>query len=72
MKGVFFLWQKGNSKPRYSCIPYVKKTVEQMSKISGIGENKLRELMDSSELTGIYTEWKPPFDSWRCNLGLVS
>ena len=26
------------------------KTVEQMSKISGIGENKLRELMDSSEL----------------------
>ena len=26
------------------------KTVEQMSKISGIGENKLRELMDSGEL----------------------
>ena len=26
------------------------KTVEQMSKVSGIGENKLRELMDSSEL----------------------
>ena len=26
------------------------KTVEQMSKISGIGENKLRELMDCGEL----------------------
>ena len=26
------------------------KTVEQMSKISGIGENKLRELMDSGAL----------------------
>ena len=26
------------------------KTVEQMSKVSGIGENKLRELMDNGEL----------------------
>ena len=26
------------------------KTVEQMSRISGIGENKLRELMDKSEI----------------------
>ena len=26
------------------------KTVEQMSRVSGIGENKLRELMDSGEL----------------------
>ena len=26
------------------------KTVEQMSKISGIGENKLRELMDTHEI----------------------
>lgn len=26
------------------------KTVEQMSKISGIGENKLRELMDQGEI----------------------
>ncbi len=26
------------------------KTVEQMSKISGIGENKLRDLMDRGEL----------------------
>ena len=25
-------------------------TVEQMSKVSGIGENKLRELMDNGEL----------------------
>ena len=26
------------------------KTVEQMSKISGIGENKLREMMDKNEI----------------------
>ena len=26
------------------------KTIEQMSRISGIGENKLRELMDKGEL----------------------
>lgn len=26
------------------------KTVEQMSRVSGIGENKLRELMDKGEL----------------------
>ena len=30
-------------------IPMLK-TIEQMSKISGIGENKLRELMDNGEL----------------------
>ena len=30
-------------------IPMLK-TVEQMSKISGIGENKMRELMDKSEI----------------------
>ena len=30
-------------------IPLLK-TVEQMSKISGIGENKLRELMENREL----------------------
>lgn len=28
----------------------ILKTVEQMSKISGIGENRLRQLMDSHEL----------------------
>lgn len=32
------------------------KTVEQMSRISGIGENKLRELMDSGELNIYKTE----------------
>ena len=30
-------------------IPMLK-TIEQMSKISGLGENKLRELMDNGEL----------------------
>lgn len=28
----------------------ILKTVEQMSKVSGIGENRLRQLMDSGEL----------------------
>ena len=28
----------------------ILKTVEQMSRISGLGENKLRELMDEGEL----------------------
>ena len=28
----------------------ILKTVEQMSKISGIGENRLRQLMDNGEL----------------------
>ena len=33
------------------CSPYpLLKTVEQMSKLSGIGENKLRELMDRRDL----------------------
>ena len=35
--------------PAAPALPMLK-TVEQMSRISGIGENKLRELMDSGEL----------------------
>ena len=35
---------------RFSEIVPMLKTVEQMSKISGIGENKLRELMEKREL----------------------
>ncbi len=38
--------KKDNTSP---VIPMLK-TVEQMSKISGIGENKLRELMDKREI----------------------
>jgi len=30
--------------------PPMLKTVEQMSRVSGIGENKLRELMDKGEI----------------------
>ena len=49
MEGVFFRYgKKRNSKPRYTHIPHVKD--QQMSKISGIGENKLRKLMDNGEL----------------------
>ena len=36
--------------PRTHEIVPMLKTVEQMSKISGIGENKLRELMENREL----------------------
>ena len=41
--------KKETASPAIPVFPMLK-TVEQMSKISGIGENKLRELMDSGEL----------------------
>ena len=41
--------KKETASPAIQMFPMLK-TVEQMSKISGIGENKLRELMDSGEL----------------------
>lgn len=37
------------AKKKSEILPMLK-TVEQMSRISGIGENKLRSLMDSGEL----------------------
>ena len=40
--------KKEESRP-HEIVPMLK-TVEQMSKISGIGENKLRELMENREL----------------------
>lgn len=40
---------KKQSTPPVEIFPLLK-TVEQMSKISGIGENKLRELMESGEI----------------------
>jgi hypothetical protein len=43
------LAKKETSNPTVPVLPMLK-TVEQMSRISGIGENKLRELMDSGEL----------------------
>ena len=48
-KGGYLLGKKGNINPTVPVLPMLK-TVEQMSRISGIGENKLRELMDSGEL----------------------
>ena len=42
--------KKETASPAIPVFPMLK-TVEQMSKISGIGENKLRELMDSGELS---------------------
>ena len=39
--------KKETTSPAIPVFPMLK-TVEQMSKISGIGENKLRELMDLS------------------------
>ncbi len=41
--------KKETTSPTATLLPMLK-TVEQMSKVSGIGENKLRELMDSGEL----------------------
>ena len=41
--------KKETTTPAMPALPMLK-TVEQMSRISGIGENKLRELMDSGEL----------------------
>lgn len=41
--------RKETTTPAAPLLPMLK-TVEQMSKISGIGENKLRELMDNGEL----------------------
>ena len=40
---------KKQTAPPIEIFPLLK-TVEQMSKISGIGENKLRELMDGGEI----------------------
>ena len=40
---------KNNRTTEVEAYPMLK-TVEQMSRISGIGENKLRELMDNGEL----------------------
>lgn len=41
--------KKETLSPAAPMLPMLK-TVEQMSKVSGIGENKLRELMDNGEL----------------------
>ena len=41
--------KKETASPAIPVFPMLK-TVEQMSKISGIGENKLRELMENREL----------------------
>lgn len=41
--------KKTADSPAATILPMLK-TVEQMSKVSGIGENKLRELMDKGEL----------------------
>ena len=40
---------KKNTRDTPEVIPMLK-TVEQMSRISGIGENKLRELLDQGEI----------------------
>lgn len=48
-RGYFPMAKKETASPAIPIFPMLK-TVEQMSKISGIGENKLRELMDSGEL----------------------
>ena len=49
LPGVFLMAKKETASQTAPLLPMLK-TVEQMSKVSGIGENKLRELMDSGEL----------------------
>ena len=41
--------KKASSPPVHQALPLLE-TVEQMSKISGLGEHKLRELMDSGQI----------------------
>ena len=41
--------KKSSPPPVHQALPLLK-TVEQMSKISGLGEHKLRELMDSGQI----------------------
>jgi excisionase family DNA binding protein len=49
INGGVTLARKEISTAKPDVLPMLK-TVEQMSRVSGIGENKLRELMDSGEL----------------------
>lgn len=49
VKGGIPMAKKTTASPAATMLPMLK-TVEQMSKVSGIGENKLRELMDRGEL----------------------
>jgi hypothetical protein len=44
--GCYIMTQKKETTVNFPML----KTVEQMSRVSGIGENKLRELMDSGDL----------------------
>ena len=47
---VWLTLRQGTAHPPVQPVFPLLKTVEQMSKISGIGENKLRELMDNGEI----------------------
>ena len=60
--------KKETTSPAIPVFPMLK-TVEQMSKISGIGENKLRELMDSGELEYIRS-YPQPAGSFQRSLSL--
>ena len=44
--------KKASTPPVHQALPLLK-TVEQMSKISGLGEHKLRELMDSGQIEDV-------------------
>ena len=57
--------KKETASPAIPVFPMLK-TVEQMSKVSGIGENKLRELMDSGELEYIQNGNRHSLTSLSC------
>ena len=48
----------------------ILKTVEQMSRISGIGENRLRELIAKGEIEYVQ-KWQPLFTYRSSNFKLV-
>ena len=60
--------KKTNQKEKADTLPMLK-TVEQMSKVSGIGENKLRDLMEKRELEFIQNAIAALLQMWRYGTG---
>lgn len=48
-------WLQSNGQKKAVELMNILKTVEQISRISGIGENKLRDLMDKGEIEYLQT-----------------
>jgi hypothetical protein len=68
-EGVTLARKEAIAANKADALPMLK-TVEQMSRVSGIGENKLHELMDSGELEFVQNENRRSDSRFRY-LGLV-